>query len=477
MKKFRKILLCLCLSFTIFALASCGQAGLDTMPDLEDKVTGNGGLAVQKGEYVYFVDSYVNASSLSQNDNKQGEVKTAALYRTKLENGKLDVDNKGNLDSYELVVSKVVGTENTALFIFDDYIYYSTPNMQKDREGDLRTDLLQFCRAKLDGTNIEVLYTSDQYTDGATYAFYKIGSSVYLVVFDGKNIKQVEITSYAKNAITLASNVSKVILPTIPDYEYTNNNQVAGTQGYVYYTRDLTEEDFYNPSNKGNALGRVSITNADNKQERKDGQTTYELKSVQSNYLYVYKSVNGNKCMYAISDFASFNNVGGDVQITATSDYTKEFVMPNIDGNNLGVIVNYGGKTVWVKDGMNVANNTTLINDGEREIIYANADYAYYLDGTSIYRIILEETDLEKNVELVVSDENIDTKYLDFADDDFVYYFSTYTGDNGSSQEYLNRVNLSEKILPEDPTSEETDLGYKVELMGVLKAKHINHEI
>ena len=40
-------------------------------------------------------------------------------------------------------------------------------------------------------------------------------------------------------------------------------------------------------------------------------------------------------------------------------------------------------------DGMNVANNTTLINDGEREIIYANADYAYYLDGTSIYRIIL----------------------------------------------------------------------------------------
>ncbi|MBQ8749624.1 MAG: hypothetical protein IJZ29_04080 [Clostridia bacterium] len=473
MKKFRKILLSVCLCFTMFALVSCGETGLGSMPKTDDMVTGNGNLAVTKGEYVYFVDSYVTSTDLGKNDNNQGEVKTSALYRTKLKEDKLDVDEKGNLKTYELVVSKVVGTQNTGLFIFDDYIYYGTPNMQNDREGKLRTDLIDFCRAKLDGTNIEVLYTTEQYSAGATYSFYKIGGSVYLVVFDGKDIKQIEITSYAKNAVTLASNVASVMMPKITDYAYTKNYQTTGTQGYVYYTRNVTENDFINTSNKGNVLGKVNITKKDEKEERVDGVTTYELKSVESNYVYAYKTVNSNKCLYAINNVA---NTSTDIQITATDDYTNEFVLPNVNGENLGVIVTYGGKTIWVKDGLNTSTNSVVISDAEYTINYCDGRYAYYLNGTKMYRIDLTNTNLDENVELVFDETNIDTTYLDFDEEGYIYYFNTYTGDSGKSQKYLKRVDLSSKIQPEE-NEEETDLGYKTELVGVLKNKHTKVEI
>ncbi|MGN1227426.1 MAG: hypothetical protein ACI4TX_02160 [Christensenellales bacterium] len=475
MKKFRKIILCFCLCLSIFALASCGEQGLDSMPKTEDLVTGNGSLAVTKGEYVYFVDSYLTASSLGKNDNKQGEVKTDALYRTKLnEEGKLDVDEKGNLKSYDLVVSKVVGTENTGLFIFDDYIYFGTPNMKNDRDGKLRTDLIEFCRAKLDGTKLEVLYTTDQYTSGATYSFYKIGGSVYLVVFDGKDIKQVEITSFAKSVVTLASDVSKVVMPTVTTYEYAADYVTSGTEGYVYYTRSLTEDDgFVSTSNKGNVFGKVSITDKDDKKERKDGVTTYELKSVESAYVYAYKTVNSNKCLYAIK---TIENAGSDIQVTATSSYTNEYVLPNVEGENLGVIVNYGNKTVWVKDGLNTDKNSVLISTGAYTIKYSDGKYAYYLDGTKMYRIDLTNTNTDENVELVFNETDLDSAYLDFGEAGYIYYFATYTGDSGDSQKYLKRVDLSDKILPENEDDEETDLGYKTELVGVLKSNHTKVE-
>lgn len=472
MKRLKKIILSFCLCFTIFALASCGTWSLGSMPETNATVYGNGGFAVEKGGYVYFVDSYMSASELGKNDNKLGKVKTCALYRTKLSNGALDLDEKGVLKSYDLVVSKVVGTQNTSLFIFDDYIYFGTPNMQNDRTGKLRTDLIDFCRVKLDGSGMEILYTTDKYETNACYAFYKIGTSVYLVVFDGSNILKIEVTTYAKNAIKLAENVAKVVMPALPTYEYAVDNPISGTAGYVYYTRNATTDDFVDVSNKGNVIGKVSIVDKENKQERKDGSTTYEIKSVENTYVYAYKTVDSNKCLYAIKDF---NNSTTDIQVTATSSYTNEYVLPNVGGKNLGVIVNYGNKTIWVKDGLNTSNNSTLISDGAYTIKYCDGTYAYYLNGTKMYRIDLTNTNTESNVELVFDESNMDTNYLDFGEANYIYYFNTYTGDSGDSQKYLKRVDLTNKIQPEED-EEETDLGYKTELVGVLKDNHTKVE-
>lgn len=463
MKK-KGILVVFCLMMVTCLLTSCGFVTLGTTPALDDAVVSNGGISVIKGDYLYFVDSYLDETTLASGDNDYNKIETCAIYRTRLDEGQLVLDEDGVLAEMELVVPKVVGFSNTNLFIYDNYIYYGTPNMKYDKDGELRTDLIDFCRAKLDGSGVEILYTTENYEDTASHSFCKIDDKIYLVVFDGSDIIKVGISTYAQSAVSLVSDVSSVLIPQSSSYSYVASYTVSGLEGYVYYVRSLTADDgFFSTSDKGNVLGRVNIkTGAIS--ELKDGQTTYEMLSIQSHYLYVYKTVNSNKTLWA----KNFN--GLDIQVTATSEYSDVVALDNYNNVNRGVIVSYDSQTVWVKNYLPAGDNSQFLLDNTITIKYISQNFVYYLDGTSIYRINLDDNE----VELVVSDEDMDSTYIDFGQDGFIYYFATYTGDSESAL-YLNRVNLGDKILPEDPTDEdaETDLGYTIELVGILADEHI----
>ena len=469
MKK-KSFLMSICFVLVAFFLASCGFTTLSEMPTLDANVSSNGGQTVVKGEYLYFVDSYLDITTLTKTDNEYGKVENCAIYRTKLVDGELELNDEGVLDSYELVVPKVVGTKNTNLFIYDNFIYYGSPNMQYDTAGTLRTDLIDFCKAKLDGSGVEVIYTTTNYGDSATHTFCKIEGSVYLVLFDGTDIIKVEMTTFTKSPVTLVEDVASAMLPTSTDYEYTVNYAISGMEGYVYYVRSLTDDDgFFDTSDRGNVLGRVNIKTG-TKNELIDGATTYELMDIKSGNLYIYKTINENKTLWAKNNQ---NWLSGGVQITGTSVYTTVVVLDNVDGVNRGVIITYQDKTIWLKSADPIGNSELLL-DSAITVKYTKGDYIYYLDSTSIYRLSLTT----KETELVVSDSTMDTNYFDFGEDGYIYYFATYTGDSSESGIYLNRVNLSDKLLPEDPTDEEaeTDLGYGIQLVGVLDSEHIATE-
>ena len=88
--------------------------------------------------------------------------------------------------------------------------------------------------------------------------------------------------------------------------------------------------------------------------------------------------------------------------------------------------------------------------------------------------------------ELIVEDSTIDTKYMDFSQENVIYYFATYTGKDSESQVYMKRVVVSpdNKVLPEEDEEDEentnedtnadkeTNLGYNAELLCVLDDKH-----
>ena len=80
----------------------------------------------------------------------------------------------------------------------------------------------------------------------------------------------------------------------------------------------------------------------------------------------------------------------------------------------------------------------------------------------------MDLTDFSK--ELIVEDENMKIDHIDYGQDGFVYYFATYKGNSDESGEYLNRVNLSKKVVDEDDA--DADLGYEIELVGILKDEH-----
>ena len=56
-------------------------------------------------------------------------------------------------------------------FIFDNYIYYATPTILKDRTGTVRFDLVDFYMAKLDGTGIKKIYAATDYSTSAKFSF------------------------------------------------------------------------------------------------------------------------------------------------------------------------------------------------------------------------------------------------------------------------------------------------------------------
>ena len=105
MKKFLRyatLILLLFVSFS-FVLTGCGKKkGSDyDAPKADARVYGNGGLAVTKGDYLYFLNGYRTYADVTKEEKKLSNhenVVRGAIYRTKLSaTGDLTVDENGKI--------------------------------------------------------------------------------------------------------------------------------------------------------------------------------------------------------------------------------------------------------------------------------------------------------------------------------------------------------------------------------------------
>lgn len=478
MKK-KLALIVICLLCVVTLVTGCKPIKLDSVP-LEDTVYGNGSYVVRKGDYVYFTRSYVDGTTLTKNDNKEGKVTDSAIYRTKLVDGKVQVDDKGAVSSYELVVSKVAGHEDTNLYIFDDYLYYSTPNMEYDpNTGTLQATLgyLDICRIKLDGTENERLYSTERYdTTTAFYKVFKIGTKVYAIVFDGTNVVKVEVDGEKVKSSVLVENVSDVMMRDFDNYVYTENNVVSQFDKCIYYTRELNEDDGYiTTEGKGNKIGRVDIVNGTKVELSNPEHFTYKLLDVKEGYVFYQK----NDLVYA-NDFARALN--SEIQITKTSAYSVVAVLDTVKNGDAfdiqGVVVNFESKSFIIKgyEGEELISKKLL--DIELTPKFIEGNYIYYVDEAKLKRFDFTQDEIES--EIVTEDENYDSdKFAGEFDNECIYIFKKYVGESETGT-YIARINLASKIQPdeEDPKKGDdgeviTDLGYTVEDVCKIDEKHV----
>ena len=106
-----------CLTST-FAFSACGEKAWSIDAPLsytatEDKAVSNGGFAVEKGGYVYFV----NGTAAYDGDNTFGKVEKGALMRISTENL-----TAGNYDKAETVVPLLFAAQNFMSFNEDSDI-------------------------------------------------------------------------------------------------------------------------------------------------------------------------------------------------------------------------------------------------------------------------------------------------------------------------------------------------------------------
>ena len=454
MKKILLLVLALFMSTSVF-LAGCDKKGLKDNPNTNDPIVSNGGMAVVKGDYLYYVNGFKSYEGLVKDqDNVWGKQVIGSIYRTKLSNNAISHDEDGFLSKSECVVPQIVGTENASFYIFDDYIFYATPNMQKDEYGNLLNTRSNICRVDIDGTDSKVLYITDQTLTSTNWTMYEVDGEAYIVILDGSKVVSIKAYDRKPKAVVMTSSATSAGLiktdkQLATDVYYNNNTLVDGYNNYVYYTRDITEDDGLGTLG-GNILARVKVGTTTEEKVASNGNT-YTIENIKSNCLYYSKTVKGSTnsifCKYELSADREFVQSRETEILNAT--YTSKFVL---DANNSLYV---GNDVVAIDDSNNIKlisvvnsnktpSKTLYTASGTINPLGLYGSKLFFLESETIcYIDVTAQTPTVQYVETNGKTLKLDINVVFDYDGRNVYFYSAYTPEGATEANYyLNRTDL-----------------------------------
>ena len=473
-KKFGKyILLVSSILILVFSLTACSNGyKFDAVPGGQaDKPTeSNGGQVVKQGDKLYFV----NGKTDEKVGNDFGSVIKGAIVR-----GTIGAD--GKLSDFKTIVPKNVyskGRENGkngGIYIFDNYIYYLTPNNEIDKNDKLLNDRLDVMRVKIDGTGTEKLGTPFISLD-YEYKFVKN----HLVTFSNGTITIMKLEDNLP-VVKKIENVTGMLMPKTETYE--KGKEYASD--YIFYTRNLTEkESEANIGARNNVLcavkcdgsKEVEIVNTSTNFADGKNDFTITLKDylVSNDAVTIYYNRKSDKAgsvdmLYSYTfDIASLN-------AEVLFDSNKETL---IYSNATGTIIPYTADTVLeVKDKVIVSynkdkkTNLTFVTEGnlgtfdgtvvkiEKE---GTKDWMYYTTASGLFRVVLADNGVIKIGSPVrIYDASIGANVFGNELIDGYFYFS-----NSTKFDYVYRVDVTK-----DNTSaklEEDDTRVNPEIVGFM---------
>ena len=204
----------------------------------KELVIGNGGVAVQQGNYLYFV----NGSAGIAADNTFGKVVKGAIMRYK-------VDSNGALvgEPVTIVPKAAYGTSTVSgIYVYGEWIYYASPSTATDSEGNVQTDDIVFFRTKTNGTDTEKLLTLKGLS--TEYAF-----SENALIYVTTNLSSSSASTYTITSVDYETKESSVITDKATAYvipretKFDAKSTKVNADGYVYYTKASEElSDFNN---------------------------------------------------------------------------------------------------------------------------------------------------------------------------------------------------------------------------------------
>ena len=233
MKKILKSCVSLVLMFVVvFSFTACKKKISDTTVDTTNVkstngVSTNGGMTVVCGDYLYFINGTKTNDGTSVKKNTRG-----AIYRVKYDiaTGKVDEN------TYERLVTSLAGFEKDSLYVFGNFLYYAVPCEDENYKGNVLYNKITFMRYDLAYGKSYEIYTTNQNTSGTTnYAYYIVGDSLNLVVYESADSS---ITSLRVGKDTTINYVISGVTGCI----LAENNGISLTAGqvdannFVYYT-------------------------------------------------------------------------------------------------------------------------------------------------------------------------------------------------------------------------------------------------
>ena len=349
--------------------------------DLSDKtVTSNGGLAVKVGKYLYFINGYAGIDGV----NAFGEAVKGAVMRVELVNG------LPNRDTLTTIVPKNVYNTNakSGLVVVGDYIYYTSPSVDKDNTGSAKTSEMWIMRTKLDGTGTQVIAEFEDYT-----TTYRVAGDKLVYLDAEKSLHAIDLTNKKFKDTVIAEEVTAVTYANYAD----NANAL---QNVVFYTKAA--------ENKNETHNEIWAYNGENKKVI-DGRYSYKAENLahQAGYTLAVLDIvfTGNDIMllYTKSDSGANTTSKGDYFITLNSslafDEAKEVRMTAgrnytaykffdgqhalaTDSDSIDYIWNENG--TWVREEVIKASSATLLDvevaNGVVSVYYTASNVTYKIN-------------------------------------------------------------------------------------------------
>lgn len=415
MKKFTLVLFALLISFG-FILTGCSGAVL-TMPQNYLDVASNGGFVVEVGGYMYFANAYQSYTNLkTKSDNDGNGVKQFSLKRAEIENNAFKLDEDQNV-VFENVVNKIAAFETSNMFVVNEYLYFTSPNVHKNDSKDkeeyntYQFELSTLFRIKLDGSGLKEIYT----TETSTAQFYLTGGGEQkLLIYDDNKILQVNCFQNSTKVNTMAEKVTSVVFP------YEQNQEIVD----VYYTVDREEDDAFT----GNVLKRLNLVTGESSEVAgySNNKETITLISYNGQRLfYTRTGVEDRKALYS-NDFSSglsseqkqrydTDNFKSDSKLYLIKDieYGAEVFVFEYNNNIFMQNLSDDNDSAYVK-----------LTDESSTISFVDGTYVYYTTENGIFRVsVLGSHKIQQISD--VKDFNADL--LDF-DGRFIYFYAKAEG-------------------------------------------------
>ena len=458
------------------ALAGCNRAY--TGDKLDDYVSGpsvvsNGGFAVEKGNFVYFINGMEDYTE----PNVYGDVVKGSLMRIK----KSDLD-AGKYENVKTVVPMLFAAQNfdAGIYIYGDYVYYATPTTDKNMDGEVESSWIDFKRAKLDGTEAMKEYYFRLSSNSSNYRFVEVDSVVYCLYEEDGYLKSYDTKDNLSRVLAKANSYYyDTSDPTNPNVYYTMSVDIAADT-------DNSTTASYNQLYSVNAAARVESVG------EKDGWATYKVKGGEE-YKFDAKFLKeksdeavagGGKATFDANDYTTYpyvnlgelvldgigsnaleetqfngdkadaltpdgytytvkNYANGGVYFTRTevaktssdAESTKLYYLADADKNaeSWNVVSGNANDKLDV-----VAADSTIVESAILTMTDSGAHEYYYLSEGALYKATVGENAAETKPIKMAS--NLSDATLWTLNGNFLYYYASASGGNGNS---LSRINVT----------------------------------
>lgn len=446
MKKFIKSLFAVMICvISLFAFTACGKTNMSETTNVTEGVISNGGMTLTYNGYVYFI----NGKKENNQTNNEGTIVQGGVYRVK-------IDDEGKLvdGSAEKLVNRLVGFDNGSIFIFGDYLYYTTPCRDKNKEGTMLFNKTEFRRYDLKSKKDQHLYTTNASESEITFGYYKDGSNLDLVVFE-----KVKSGSTAKNTLTSLRIGKKVetlfVKEDVQSVVLSENYGVNTVDGqfadsYVYYTLSADQDSEYT---RGVRVYKVK-PNGEKEQKISEGESVTLL------------TIRASRLFYAYDSKIYVSNINNDKQtlsfdvnsIVCYSNYENIIFLE--DATNSVLIVDNGVlRTIsWTNGVLNSKEIYTFDSSDSISFIGVEGDYVYYRNSNTVWKLNFKATEEEKRVPVKLSTTSINDASGNLVPElNNGYVYGLYT-DSKNSLTYLYRINV---LTPKEREEKDDKGAYK----------------